>query len=755
MATISTMFKVMDGFTSPIQKNIDIMTKMVDVMEQLNTAGNMPGLEDAFNDIRSDISVANHELDEFNQQLQDSGNEAVRAANKMQSGFEGFGKTLVVINQGLELTKKAIQGVTNVMRIPDQFVTTTSRLNMLNDGLQTTEQLQDMIFQSAQHTRSEYQSTAKAVAQMGFAAGDALGNNNQAMIRFTELMNKSLAISGAEGAQRESVLLQTSQALAKGKIQGQEFNAIMENAYFIMDKMSEHLGVTRGELKAMGSEGELTASVLIDSLFGAGEEIDAKFQSMPDTFEDVSTKIQNSALNAFRPVITMLSQGINSSGFQNFVDTIVVGVEWGVSHITVFMQRIEQIGQLDGFQQFASSTGSALAFIGNGIVFVGNAALDTATFFIEHWSTIEPIIFALGLTIGGLTAALLIYKGVVATAAIIEGVKSAAQMIATGATIAETAAQWGLNAALLACPATWFIIIIIAIIAIVVALIATNVDFRIRFFEIWNSVLGFFDQVPIFFQSVWYGILDGMSNMRIQAALILQGMVNNAIENINKLINLVNNIPGVSIDAISSVEFGTNIALEEQAKQQQRAANVEANRDAASLKAAERENKLAQDAARWREEAAEKEAAMEAEKQQAAPDDTPWANDFDFGPMEVGGGSLDKVGKIGKEVDISNQSLEYLRDIAELQVLDQINAYSTVAYEGMGEAHLSDGDADLLKTAAHQNTNVYYLNYSGGVRINANVKRGEDWNSVRSQWEEEIDNDIESGLSDIDKVVNG
>lgn len=762
MATISTMFKVMDGFTSPIQKNIDIMTRMVDVMEQMNSAGNMPGLEDAFNDIRTEIGLANHEVDEFNQRLQESGDQGQRAAHKLDSGFGGFQKTLIVLNQGLELTKSLIHGVSQVMKIPDQFVTTTSRLNMLNDGLQDTGQLQDMIFKSAQHTRSSYQSTAEAVAQMGFAAGDALGNNNQAMIRFTELMNKSLAISGAEGAQRQSVLLQTSQALAKGKVQGQEFNAIMENAPYIMQKMADHLGVSVGELKEMGSEGELTSRVLIDSLFGAGEEIDTLFKEMPDTFEDVSTKVQNSALNAFRPIITMLSDGINSDGFQSFVDTIIVGVEWSVDHLTVFMQRVDQIGQLEGFQAFASSAGSALAFVGNGIVFVGDMALNTAEFFIEHWSVIEPILWAVGLAVGGITTALLIYKGVVAATAAIEAVKSAAQMIATGATIAETAAQWGLNAALLACPATWVVIAIIALIAILIALgiwlyklWQNNIDFRVGVIGVWNNLLGFFDQVPIFFQWVGNGILDALSNMKVGAAMILQGMVNNAIDNINKLIALVNNIPGVSIDAIGAVDFGTRTAIEEETKQQQRAADLQASRDAAALKAAERENQLAQDAARWRQEAAEKEAAMEAEKKQMAADDTPWGNDFDFGPMEIGGGNLDKVGKIGKEVDISNQSLQYLRDIAELQALEQVNAYSTVAYESFDEARLSDADANLLKSAAHQSTNVYYLSYSGGVRIRNDIQKGEDYDSIRRRMEEEIDNDIEVGLSDIDKVVNG
>ncbi len=746
MATISSMLKIVDGFTSPIQKNINIMNRMIDVMEQMNQAGNMPGLESAFNEMRTDISLVNHELDVLSQNLKESGNTGAAATAKISGGFGGVSKAIVVANQGLQLLKQGYQSLQNFMSGADERTGADARLSLIRDELRTQEQLEAQVMAVSNATRTQYETTAELVAKMG--RQDYFKGQNDKALAFAKTLNQGMIVSGASVTETNSALLQLSQGIASGVLRGDEFNSIMENGSVLAEMMAKSLGVTKGELREMAADGMLTAEAVVSSIMQQADVIDQQFSSMPVTFGQVQTQMGN-----------LWSQMLNNmSQAGQPIDAVILKMQ----------ELYAWLSTMEG-QQFMSGLASGIGFTIDGAVQLSQIIGDIYTFFVDNWSTIEPILWGVGFAVGAITTALLVYKAVqwISTSlTIASAIASGARTVALGgetvATTAAASAQWGLNAALLANPVTWIILAIVALIAIIIALSIwlyrlwqTNIDFRVGVIGVWNNMLGFFDQVPIFFQMVGNGVLDGLSYMKVGAALILQDMVNDAIAKINMLIELANKIPGVSIDAIGAVDFGAQTAIEEEIKRQERASDLQASRDAAALKAAERANQLAQDETRWRQEAAEKEAALQEEQKKNDANNTPFDPELDWGPVEVGGGSLDKVGKIGKEVDISKQSLQYLRDIAEIQALESVNAYSTVSYEGISQASLSKADADLLKSAAGQSTKVYYLNYSGGVRIRNDIKQGQDWDSIRRQMEEEIDNDIESGLSDIDKVVNG
>ena len=748
MGVISSTLKMIDGSSGIISKNIGIMTKMIDTMEMMNRAGDMPGLDDAFNEIRQEISVADRELEEFRKNMQETGDEGQRASSKVGGGFSAIQKIIIAANQGVQLLKQGYQSLRSFMNGADERTSADARLNIIRDELRTQEQLEAQVMAVANATRTSYETTAELVAKMG--RQDYFRGQNDNALAFAKTLNQGLIVSGASASEANGTITQLTQGLASGVLRGDEFNSIMENGSVLAEMMATSLGVTKGELRAMAADGMLTTDVVVSSIMQQAAAIDEQFNSMPATFGQVQTQMSN--------VWSQILNDLSQTGQP--IDTIIVKMQ----EVYVWLKTMEG-------QRFMTSLGNGIALVLDGTILLAQFIAGIYNFFSDNWANIEPILLGIAIAVGGLTTAYGIYNGILFSSkaielglAVAQAVKTKATLASTSATAAATAAQWGLNAALLANPITWVVIAVVALIAAFVALSIwlyklwqTNIDFRVGVISVWNNLLGFFDQVPIFFQMVSNGILDAFSHMQAGIAMILQNMVNNAISNINQLIDLVNKIPGVSIGAVSAVEFGTNFAIEEEARRQARADALQTNRDNADAKAAEREARLLQDADRWRSEAAEKEAALQAEqKEKNRFTDSPFLTEPSFDNVKLSGGELDKVGKIESEVDISNQSLAYMRDIAELQALESVNAYNTIAYEGFSETRLSDEDANLLKNNSNFNTNIYYLNYSGGVRINSSVNQGDDWDSIKQQLLDETDAKVESGLDGLyDEVIAG
>lgn len=737
MGVITSTMRMVDGSTSIIQKNITIMGRMIDVIEQINRAGSISGLENDFNDIRSEISVVNHELEVFNQSMHETGETGAAAANKVKGGFGWISKSVVVANQAVSLLKQGYQELSGFMRGSDERSSADARLANIRDELHSQEQLEAQVMAVANATRTEYGSTAELIAKMG--RQDYFKGQNDKALAFAKTLNQGLIVSGATATEVNSTLLQLSQGIASGVLRGEEFNSIMENGSVLAEMMAASLGVTKGELRAMAQDGQLTADVVVSSIMQQANVIEEQFSAMPVTFG----QMQNQFSNLWSQVLDDLAQA----------NQPINGVIRKMEELSAWLSTMEG-------QQFMSGLASGIGFVLEGLVNLAQLAGDTYLFFSNNWTTIEPIMWGVGTAVAALTTALLVYKGIALASAAANAIQKASLMLTSGATLAATAAQWGLNTALLACPLTWIIVAVVAVIAVFIALSIwlyrlwqTNIDFRVGVIQVWNGLLGFFDQVPIFFQSVGNGVLDAFSYMKVGAAIILQNMINDTISKINALISLVNNIPGVSIQAVAAVDFGTQTAIEEDVKRQARAADLQASRDNATLRAVEREAELAETSSRWRQEAAEKEAALVSEQKKA--NEMSQFENPDFGAVELGGGTIDKVNKIGGEVDISNQSLAYLRDIAELRALESVNAYSTIAYQGISEARLSDGDAELLKSSSNFNTNVYYLNYSGGVRIKSDVHNGQDWDSIKQSIMDETNAELETGLDGIYTGVAG
>ena len=398
MSSISTQINIVDRMSSPLQNITSAVEQVIGSLQGVDGAINQGFNSSAFDNARRSIDQANTELDEMMESIRQNTEEQNRFNRTVQQGsstMDGLANKVI----GMVAAYASFQGVQKMVGLSDSMTQTTARLNLMNDGLQTTEELQDKIFASAQRSRAEYMATADIVAKLGQRAGDAFSSNDET-IAFAENLNKMFVIAGASQQEIASASLQLTQALGSGVLRGEELNAVFESAPNVIQAIADYLDVPIGQIREMASEGQITADIVKNAMLGVTDEINAQFESMPMTWGQVWTGVMNELVYASQPI------------------------------------------------------------------------LDFISLFAQNWEILEPIVIAVATAVGLYTAALLIYNAISAISAMKASVHAAALMMESGATFAATAAQYGFNAALLACPITWILLIIIAVIAAIYAVVA-------------------------------------------------------------------------------------------------------------------------------------------------------------------------------------------------------------------------------------------------------------------------------------------
>lgn len=443
MSTVRTAVQLYDGVSSPLKhmmKAMDICIQSFESMQaassnSIDTADIIQARQELqtasgqIETIERNIKNASEEQKQFNETIKNGSN----AASDLKSKFMGLAATI-----------GGMIGLKKVFDLSDTMTQTTARLNMMNDGLQTTEELQQMIFASAQRSRGSYQDTADAVAKMGIMAKDAF-NSNAELVAFAEQLNKQFTIAGTSQEGISAAMLQLTQAMGSGVLRGEELNSVFEQAPTIIQTIADYLDVPIGNIREMAQEGQLSAEVVKNALLTAAndsydefgnliEGTNSKFESMPKTIGQVWTSIKNQALMEFQPILNKISEIVNSDKFDNLTNGAI----------------------------------NAISTLANMAVGAFNALASVAGFVYDNWSWIEPIIWAVIAAFVAYNAVSMITNGILAAQALAEGVKAAADAMQTGTTFAATAAQYGFNAALLACPLTWIILLIIAVIAAII-----------------------------------------------------------------------------------------------------------------------------------------------------------------------------------------------------------------------------------------------------------------------------------------------
>ena len=550
-------------------------------------------------------------------------NNQIRDGTSAASGLES--KLL-----GLAAAYMSIQSIGNLVSVSDQMTQTEARLNLINDGLQTTEELQDMIFRSAQRSRASYMDTADVVAKLGLRAGDAFSSNVET-IAFAENLNKMFVIAGASQQEMASASLQLTQALGSGVLRGEELNAVFESAPNVIQAIADYLDVPIGQIRNMASEGMITAEIVKNSMLGATDAINQEFESMPMTWGQVWTGITNNILMASQPLLDFISSLAN------------------------------------------------------------------------NWSTLEPIVW------GAVTA--------LGAYAVITGVQTAATWL-------SVAANRALITTMLSNPVMWIALAIGVLIGMIYKWVQSVGGLEIAWKIAMNGILTAWDWVKIgFFTGVYWvldlwdqmklgmmtagvGITNFMGDMKADVLMILQNMVNGAIDIINGFIDTLNNIPGVSIDTINNVTFGTNAALQNEAEKAARESALEAYRSEIESNMDDRNSQLIQMQADAMEATATRQAEIDSAQVAAFANqnDDSYGSGYDSATSNISD-IAENTAAMRDSMNISEENLKYMMDLADKEV---VNRYTTpeIKIDMSGMQNIVNNDMDIDGVVNHLSEGV-------------------------------------------------
>ena len=614
----------------------------------------------------------------------------------------------------------SIQSVGKALNISDELVQTTSRLNMMNDGVQTTAELVNMVYAAAQDARGSFGQMADVVARFGNNAKDAFSSSEE-VVAFADLIQKQMTIAGASTQEAANAELQLSQALGSGVLRGDELNSIFEQAPNLIQNIADYLDVPIGKIREMAADGELSADVVKAAIFSAADDINSKFNEMPMTWGQMWQSMQNTALIAFQPVFQRLNDLANSEAFQTFIQG---AIEAMATLANVVLNIFELVGTVGGF-------------------------------IADNWSVISPIIY-------GVIAALAVYAAYLGIVKAIELASAAASMIhslamsakiavmaaVTGQTMAATAAQMGYNGALYACPVVWIIMLLIALIAIIFAVcnaIAKMTGIANSGFGVItggvNVVIQFFKNLGLTVANIALGIGNAIaalaSNMMTafhNAICSVQSwfynLLSTALSVIEGICSALNKLPFVEFDYSGISSAADDYA----AKASEAAGNKE---DYQSISDAFNEGFTTFDAfqdgwasdafnagAAWGDGIADKVSNFSLSDvfgQTDIPNVGDYTSGFNDAIANSGVGDSignidDNTGKIKDSLEVSEEDLKYLRDIAEQEAINRFTtAEINVDMSGMQNTVNSGDDIDGFMTKLTDSVNEAVDNMTEGV----------------------------------------
>ncbi len=603
--------------------------------------------------------------------IRDNVDEQGRFNREIQEGVAQADNLMDSI-KGLVAAYATVQTMGSIIELSDTVTQTTARLELIVDDGGSVEELQNKIFASAQASRGSYLATADAVYKLGAQASQAF-NSSDEIIAFTELLNKQFTIAGTEVQGIDAAMLQLTQAMASGRLQGDELTSILENATPVIQNIQRYLqeveGIDASNIKELAADGVITADVIRNSMFYAADEINAKFETMPMTFGQVWQSFQNTALMAFQPVLERLNELANSTAFQNMVNGAI----------------------------------EALAMVAGIVLEIFDLIAAVGGFIAENWSIIEPIIMGIVTALGLYYGAILLYNtitgistAITAAKAFMEKVHAASLAMEAGATFAATAAQYGFNAALLACPITWIIILIIALIALFYAAVAAVNKFAGTSVSATGIICGAFMVALAFigniFVALWNLVVDVfvlIYNLVATVANFIGNVFTDPIGAVCRLFfDLADTVLGILQALASAIDaiFGSNLAGSVQGWRDSlggwvddtfgKGDEVMAKMNADDMKLGRFEYGAAWDAGYSFGEGID-ESIANFDPSSLFDTNVPGAGDYadlsNYGAGLAGdvGDIAGNTGAIKDSMDITEEDLKYLRDIAEQEAINR------------------------------------------------------------------------------------
>ena len=480
MASIRSQMVLNDGISGVLRKINTALNTTLNAFEQVQRASGNAVDTAQIQAARAALVEANREVDNMAEgyrraaQQEEVLNRGLRNGASAADGMLGRVKSLVA-------TLAAGAGIKAILGMSDKMTSTSARLSFLVDDGGSVDALEQKIMASAQRSRAAYLDTASAIASMGANAGSAFSDNDE-LIAFMEQVNKQFVIGGATAEGQSAAMLQLTQAMAAGALRGEELNSILENAPGIARAIESYMGVAEGSIKQYAEQGLITSEVVKNALFSVADETNAKFESMPMTWAQVWTTMQNKALSIFDPILARINQVANSERFSTVTDGIISGLA-GIA---------------------------AVAGVVLDLLISGGALV------VDNWSWISPIVWGLVAAFLAYNTVALITNGINGAMALAEGVKAAALAMSTGATFAATAAQYGLNAALLACPITWIVVLVIALVAAFYAAVAAIHHFAGTSLSATGLIMGAFAVAGAFLINLVLGVVNFVIGLGVE-----------------------------------------------------------------------------------------------------------------------------------------------------------------------------------------------------------------------------------------------
>lgn len=475
MATIRSQMVLNDGISGVLKRITNGLSTTLNAFEQVQRASGRAVDVTQIQAARAALAEANRDVDNMAEAYRRAAQQEEVLNKGLRNGASAADGLLGKV-KGIVTTLAAGAGAKAVLGLSDQLASSSARLSLIVDDGGSVDALEQKIMASAQRSRASYLGTMQTISKLGLQAGDAF-NSNDELIRFTELLNKNFVIGGSSATEQAAAMYQLTQAMGSGRLQGDEYRSIIENAPMLAGAIEEYMRNVQGATGAMkdwSSEGLLTADVIKAAVFNSADEVEARFQQMPMTWGQVWTQMQNKAIAAFDSVLSKLNQVANSERFETVTDGIVSGL----------------------------ATIAAVAGVVLDLLISGGSLV------VDNWSWLEPIVWGLVAAFVAYNTVALITNGLNAATALAEGVKAAALAMSTGATFAATVAQYGLNAALLACPITWIVLLIIALVAAFYAAVAAINHFAGTSLSATGIVMGAFAVAGAFIINLILGVVN-------------------------------------------------------------------------------------------------------------------------------------------------------------------------------------------------------------------------------------------------------
>ena len=541
MATIRTAIALYDGVTAPLQAMHKAMNIVLNSFEAIQRASGNSVDVSSIQEAREELARAGAAFDSIEQNIRDAGNQQDRFNRRIRDGTTAadglWGKL-----KGIAATVGGLAAAKKIIGISDDLASTRARLNLIVDDGGSVSELEKKIMASAQRSRSAYFDTASAIASLGANAGAAFANTDE-IIAFMEQINKQFVIGGASAQGQAAAMLQLTQAMAAGALRGEELNSILENAPGIARAIESYMGIAEGSIKSYAEQGLITAEVVKNAMFAAADETNAKFESMPKTWAQIWTSMQNKALSIFNPILTKINQIANSEQFTKVTDGIINGLAGIASVATVVLDLL----------------------------------INVASVVVDNWSWLSPIILGVAAALGVYYGRLLLVRGaelasaaVSGAVAVAKGIMAAATMLVTGATWAQVTAQYGLNAAMYACPLVWIIILIIALVALFYAAVAAVNHFAGTSVSATGLICGAFMAALAFigniFVALWNLVVDVfvmIYNLVATVANFIGNVFNDPVAAVARLFfDLADTVLSVLQALASAIDtiFGSNLA---------------------------------------------------------------------------------------------------------------------------------------------------------------------------------------------------